>query len=260
MLEGMYIIGFVGMVLLPIVLWVIFTQRLNLSWKLVLAGGLTFIASQILHIPLVAALGTWMSGNTLLVNALVLGLLAGIFEETARYILFKFILKKTRTWQGAVLVGLGHGGTEAVLLGIAAGAAFFTMLTYRTIDLATLPSIPPEQLELAKQQVAAYWAAPIYMPLLGFVERIFAMSLHVCLSVMVLLAVTINKPAWFWAALLWHALVDAVAVYTIQYISAAGVEALIAIFAIISVALVFRLRPMFPMEQPASSTGASSAG
>jgi uncharacterized membrane protein YhfC len=254
MLEGMYIIGFTGMVLLPIAVWILFTRKFNLSWKLVLAGGLTFVASQILHIPLVVALGPWMSGNTLLVNAIVLGLLAGIFEETARYILFKFILKNTRTWQAAILVGLGHGGTEALLLGIAAGAAFFTMLAYRTIDLSTVPSIPPEQLELAKQQVAAYWAAPAYMPLLGFAERIFAMSLHVCLSVMVLLAITARKPIWFWAALAWHALVDAVAVYSIQYISALGVEGLIAIFASLSITLVFLLRPMFTTDSAVSPT------
>lgn len=246
MLEGMYIIGFSGMILLPIVTWIFFTRKLRLSWKLLLAGGLTFIASQIPHIPLVAALGTWMAGNSILVNAIVLGLLAGLFEETARYILFKFILKKTRTWQEGIFVGLGHGGTEALLLGIAAGAAFFTMLAYRSIDLSTVPSIPPEQVELAKQQVAAYWAAPAYIPLLGFVERIFAMCLHVCLSVMVLLAITTNKPIWFWVALLWHALVDAAAVYSMQYIGALGVEGLVAVFAAISIVWVFALRPMFP--------------
>ncbi len=260
MLEGMYIIGFTGMVLLPIAAWIIFRRKLNLSWKLILAGGLTFIASQILHIPFVAALGSWMTGNTLLINALILGLLAGTFEETARYILFKSILKKTRTWQEGILVGLGHGGTEALLFGLSAAATFFTMLTYRSIDLATVPGIPPEQLELAKQQVAAYWAAPVYMPLLGFVERIFAMCLHVCLSVMVLLAITANKPAWFWVALVWHALVDAVAVYSMQYIGALGVEGLVAVFAMISIIWVFALRRRFLADlvtSPISDTAAA---
>jgi uncharacterized membrane protein YhfC len=255
MLEGMYITGFAGMILLPVAAWIIFTRKLDLSWKLVLAGGLTFIASQIPHIPLVAALGSWMAGNSLLINAIILGLLAGIFEETARYILFKFILKNTRTWQAGVLVGLGHGGTEALILGLLSGATFATMLAYRTLDLSTVPSIPAEQVELAKQQVAAYWSMPVYMPLLGFAERIFAMSLHVCLSVMVLLAITTNKPIWFWVALLWHALVDAVAVYASQYISPLGVEGLVAVFAIISVVLVFFLRPMFPTEPVVSPTG-----
>ena len=248
MLEVMYVVGFLGMVFLPIAAWIVFTRSLKLSWKLVLAGGLTFIASQILHIPLVAALGSWMAGNSLLVNAIILGLLAGIFEETARYILFKFVLKRMRTWKQAVLVGLGHGGTEALILGVLAGMAFASMLAYRTIDLSTVPGIPADQVELAKQQVAAYWAAPPYLPLLGFAERIFAMCLHVSLSVMVMLAIAARKPLWFWVALLWHALVDAVAVFAVQQIGAVGVEGVIAVFALISVAAVFALRSMFPAE------------
>lgn len=248
MLEGMYIVGFLGMIILPIAAWIVFTRRLKLSWKLVLAGGLTFIASQIPHIPLVTALSSWMAGNSLLVNAVTLGLLAGIFEETSRYILFKFILKNARTWKEGILVGLGHGGTEALILGVLGGMAFFTMLAYRTMDLSTVPGIAADQVELAKQQVAAYWAVPAYLPLLGFVERIFAMCLHVSLSVMVMLAIVAKKPLWFWIALLWHALVDAVAVYSIQYIDAVGVEGIIAVFALISVASVFALRTMFPVE------------
>ncbi|MFT3890342.1 MAG: YhfC family glutamic-type intramembrane protease [Anaerolineales bacterium] len=249
MLASMYAIGFLGMILLPIIAWIIFTRNLNLPWKLVLAGGLTFIASQILHIPLVQALGPLMAKNSLLVNAMILGLLAGIFEETSRYILFKFILKNVRSWKEGILVGLGHGGTEALILGGLAAMAFVTMLGYRSIDLSTIPSIPADQVELAKQQVAAYWAAPMYVPLLGFVERIFAMCLHIALSVMVIYALASKKAIWFWLALLWHALVDAVAVYASQKIGAVAVEGIVALFAVISIGIIFFLRPRFPQGE-----------
>lgn len=248
MLNIAYVISFLGMILLPIIAWVYFSRNFKLSWKLVLAGGLTFIASQVLHIPLVAALGSFMEENTLLVNAVILGLLAGIFEETARYILFKMILKNSRTWKEGILVGLGHGGTEALLLGILAAVAFATMLTYRSIDLSTVPSIPADQVELAKQQVAAYWSAPPYMALMGFIERISAICLHVSLSVMVLYAVANKKPLWFWLALLWHALVDAVAVYVAQKVGILAVEGIVAIFALISLWIVFMLRPLFSQQ------------
>src|ERR687892_302963 len=118
MLTAAYIISFMGMMLLPILLWVYFTRRFALSWRLVLAGALTFIAAQVLHVPLVAALGSFFQNSSLVVNAIILGLLAGIFEETARYILFRYILKNARTWKEGILVGLGHGGVEALLLGI----------------------------------------------------------------------------------------------------------------------------------------------
>ena len=252
MIASSYVISFLGMILLPIIAWIIFTRRFNLSWKLVLAGGLTFIASQIPHIPLVSAMAPFMAKNTLLVNAIILGLLAGIFEETSRYILFKFILKKARTWKEGILVGLGHGGTEAIIIGVLAGLAFATMLAYRSMDLSTVPGIQADQVELAKQQVAAYWAAPIYIPFLGFIERVSAMCLHVSLSVMVVYALASKNPLWFWGALLWHALVDAVAVYVISYIGALATEGIIAVFALISLWLVFMLRPMFPQDETSS--------
>ena len=249
MLTAAYIISFLGMILLPILLWIYFTRKFAISWKLVLAGGLAFIASQILHIPLVIGMGSFLQSVSLLVNAALLGLLAGLFEESARYILFKFILKDARSWKEGVLVGLGHGGTEALILGIFTALTFINMTVYRSIDLSTVPSIPAEQLELAKQQVAAYWSAPWYMALMGFVERIFALCLHVSLSVMVLYALAYRKPVWFWLAMLWHAFVDAVAVYVGQQIGLLAVEGIVAVFALISLWIVILLRNRFGQGQ-----------
>lgn len=249
MLTAAYIVSFLGMISLPVLLWVYFTRKFALSWKLLLAGGLTFIASQILHLPLVIAMGSFLQSISLIVNAIILGLLAGIFEETARYILFKFILKNVRSWKEGILVGLGHGGTEAILLGILAAVGFATMVGYRNIDLSTVPSIPADQLELAKQQVAAYWSMPWYMALMGFVERIFAICLHVSLSVMVLYSLAYRKPIWFWLALLWHALVDAVAVYVGQEVGILATEGIVAGFALISVWIAFRMKSSFSQDE-----------
>ena len=130
MLTTAYIASFLGMIILPIMLWVHFTKRFVLSWKLVLAGGLTFVASQILHIPLVLGMGSFLQSTSLLVNAIILGLLAGAFEETARYVFFKYILKNAKSWKEGILVGLGHGGTEALLLGGFAALAFANMVIY----------------------------------------------------------------------------------------------------------------------------------
>jgi len=248
MLIPAYIISLLGMILLPIILWIYFGRKFTLSWKLILAGGLTFIGSQVLHIPLVIGLNNILKDASLLVNAIVLGLLAGIFEETARYILFKFVLKSSRSWKEGVLIGLGHGGTEAILIGIFTALTLVNMMAYRSIDLSTVPSIPADQLEAAKQQVNAFWSTQPYMALLGFFERVFAICLHVSLSVMVLYALAYQKPIWFWLALLWHALVDAVAVYVGQKIGVLQVEGLVAIFALISIWILSVLRPRFSQE------------
>lgn len=249
MLTAAYIISFSGMILLPVLLWVYFTRRFALSWKLVLTGALTFIASQVLHIPLVFGMNPLLQTLPLPVNAIILGLLAGVFEETARYILFKFILKNARSWKEGILVGLGHGGIEAALLGVLAAVAFVTMVGYRAIDLSTVPGIPADQLDLARQQVEAYWSAPWYMALMGVVERVLAICLHVSLSVMVLYAIASGKSVWFWLALLWHAFVDAVAVFVGQEVGILAVEGIVAVFAIVSVWIVLQLKSKFIQDR-----------
>jgi hypothetical protein len=80
MLITAYVISFLGMIVLPFILWIYFRRKFELSWKLVLAGGLTFIGSQIPHIPLVLGLNNFLHSTSLLVNSIILGLLAGIFR------------------------------------------------------------------------------------------------------------------------------------------------------------------------------------
>ena len=252
------IIGVLGMVILPIVFGFWLTRKFKLSWKLWLAGAVTFIASQVLHIPILYGLTAMFANGTLpsppaawttAFNAVLLGLLAGIFEETARYILYKFFLKKASTWNDGVLVGAGHGGIEAIILGILGVFTLIQMVAVRNADLSTL-GIPADQLELAKQQVAAFWSSPAYTGLLGLAERFFAICLHLSLSIMVLYSVAYKKPIWFWAALLWHALVDASAVYLMPSLGAVALEGVVAVMALASVVVLFGLRPKFARAEP----------
>ena len=257
MLTAAYLLNVLGMILLPIVLAFYVTRKFKLSWKLILAGALTFIASQILHIPLVYGLTALFKNGALpsipaayqaIFNAVLLGLLAGIFEETARWILYKFILKDAKTWEEGVTVGVGHGGVEALILGVLVAVQVASMIAMRTTDLSAF-GIPAEQLELAKQQVEQFWSAPVYMAFLGFLERVFAISLHIALSVMVMYSVAYRRPLWFWIALLWHTLVDAISVYLMPVIGPLALEGVIGLCAVISLWILFQLRPMFGQEQ-----------
>jgi uncharacterized membrane protein YhfC len=263
MLTVAYLLGALGMIALPIVLAFYVTRKFSLSWKLIIAGGLTFIASQILHIPFLRGLTLFLqssaaptipaAGRTLF-NAILLGLLAGIFEETARWILFKFILKDAKTWEQGVVVGTGYGGTEALLLGILTLVQVGSMIAMRNADLSA--RVPPEQLALAQKQIATFWSAPLYMAFMGLIERIFAICLQISLTIMVLYSVAYKKTFWFWIALLWHALVDALSVYLLPMIGALGIELVIGICAAISLFILFRLRPRFMQEpnvEPAAS-------
>jgi uncharacterized membrane protein YhfC len=183
-------------------------------------------------------------------NAVFLGLAAGIFEETSRWVLYKFFIKKTRTWNEGVLVGAGHGGVEAFIVGVLGIFTVINMIVLKNVDMSTL-GIPADQMALAQQQVAAFWASPAYMGLLGFAERVFAITLHIALSVMVLYSIAYKKPLWFWLAVLWHSIVDAAAVYLMPLIGALAIEGVVAVMALVSLAILFGLKKKFVEQNPA---------
>jgi uncharacterized membrane protein YhfC len=261
MLTLVFALNFLGMVALPIVLAFYFTRKFNLEWKLVWAGALTFIASQVLHIPFLWVLTSLFNSGSIptppdsmrtIFTAVMLGLAAGIFEETARFILFKFSLKKAKTWNEGLLVGVGHGGVEALIIGAFGIVTFFSMVLMRNGNLAAF-GVPAEAIEATKAQVAEFWATPAYMAILGLVERAFAICLHLALSVMVLYSVAYKKPVWFGAALLWHAFVDAVAVYLLPIVGALAVEGIVGILAVISLWILFTMKNWFVEVEPASA-------
>ena len=187
--------------------------------------SLTFIGSQIFHIPLVNGLTNAFASGALpqinpaiapYFNAVVLGLLAGIFEETARWIGYKILKKKGDSLGAALTLGAGHGGIEAISIGVIVLINLVAMIGLNSLDTATLP-LPADQVELAQQQAQVYFSTPWYLPLAGAVERIGAMGLHITLSIMVWLAISFRKPLWFWGAILYHAFIDGLTVLAVSF-------------------------------------------
>jgi uncharacterized membrane protein YhfC len=170
----------------------------------------------------------------------LLGLSAGIFEEGARYLMYRFWAKKARTWEEALMIGAGHGGIEAILLGLLAGYALLQVLALRGVDLATV--LPADQVEFARLQVEAYLATPWYASLLGAVERAFAICLHLSLSVLVLQCFIRRRWYWLPLAIGWHALVDG-AVLSPPSASARTGRSLMGVMAVLSLGILFALKP-----------------
>lgn len=122
----MFLIAGTFNVVFPLILgwWIIKKKETN--WKLFGVGVLTFIGSQIFHLPVVNGLTKAFSTGLLpsvgvtfapFFNAIVLGLLAGIFEETARWIGYKLLKKKGDSFGASLTLGAGHGGIEAIIIG-----------------------------------------------------------------------------------------------------------------------------------------------
>jgi uncharacterized membrane protein YhfC len=180
-------------------------------------------------------------GAPLIALALAYGLSAGVFEEGARYLVYRFWIKDARRWREGVVFGVGHGGAEAILLGALALYAFFQLTALRDADLATI--VPAEQLEIARAQITAYWAAPWHEALAGAVERAVALCVQTSLAVFVLQAFVRRNLLWLVAAIVWHAVIDALAVVgAVSGWAIYAIEGAVALTALISVAALLALR------------------
>ncbi len=123
------------MIALPLALGVSLARRYRVDWRYFGLGALAFFASQVLHIPFNAwvllpgltrlGLGPAAQGASAVVFALVIGLSAGIFEESARYLLIRLWPRPERRWENAMMFGAGHGGLEAILTWPAGGLWLF---------------------------------------------------------------------------------------------------------------------------------------
>jgi len=241
------------MVAMPIGLAIYLTSRWKLSGGIWWIGIATFVLSQVGHIPFNWGIGkllnqtelvAWNPIYQLVFNAVFLGLSAGIFEEVARYLVLRWWLKDARSWRNSVLFGAGHGGAEAIILGVLVLYAFIQMAALRNTDLAKV--IPANQLILAQKQVTAYWSASWYYSLTGALERFFTIPCQVAMAVMVMQVFTRRHIRWLFLAIGYHALLDALAVVNIKYLGVFWTEAVIGGFGILSVILILILRQPEP--------------
>jgi uncharacterized membrane protein YhfC len=242
------------MIAMPIGLAIFLTHNFKLGWRLWWIGAATFVLSQVGHIPFnwvmsillnKTALVNWPHTAQTIFNVVFLGLSAGLWEECARYTMYRWWVKDARSWRKGLLAGAGHGSAEAILLGALALYAFIQLVITRNLDLSSL--VPANQLALARQQVATFWSATWYDSLLGAVERLLAMPVQICLAVIVLQTFTRKQWFWVWLAVAYHAITDAVAVYVVSLgFKPWVIEGFVGIFSIFALIIIFTLRQPEP--------------
>ncbi len=239
------------MIFLGLGLGVFFHKRFGSDWRLYAVGAATFVGSQVLHIPFNAfvlspalgGMGFSLSDAeppALLVIAAAFGLSAGIFEETARLLVYRLWLKQARSWRLALMFGAGHGGAEAIITGAITLITVIQIIALRGTDLNAV--LPAEQLELARAQIEAFWALPWYAVLLGAFERAVALSFHLSAAVLVLQVYKRRSLMWYGLAVGWHTLLNAAAVFASQRWGLYATEGILVFFALGSIWIVFALR------------------
>ena len=182
------VVGFLLMLGVPLAVCIYYLWKRDDRIWMFLAGILSFTVSQLLlRIPLLQFAGKKLEWLMLLpYTSLVLyygflGVTAGVFEETGRWAAFRLMRRRRQNldWKDALALGLGHGGVEAVwvaLSGLMAGSLGFTAHGSRA--------------------------------LLGGVERLFAMTLHVGFSFLIFKEIKEKKARWWLLAVILHGIAD----------------------------------------------------
>lgn len=189
------------------------------------------------------SLGKTVMGNVVLYTAIG-ALLAGIFEETGRLVVFKTVLRKRTNKETGISHGIGHGGFEAMYIMAVTGiqymvyASMINAGTFQTmIDQAAATGAPVSSLEALPAQIMAI--TPMSAAL-GLVERVFGMLLHVGLSILVFHAVRRSRTGFYLLAILLHALFDVPgALYQAGVLNLYIVETMLAIYAIVFFVIVY---------------------
>ncbi len=224
-----YILSVVLMILLPVGLAAWLRRAATPAWLLFGLGALAFALTQAVHLPLndgLEKLG-WLPAESLdelplWRTALTLGLTAGLCESLARAGAYLFLRKVRPAWlrlPDAVMLGLGHGGFEAMIFGgVLTAATVSALLPLVGVDLSGL-GLPAEQMDVLQAQLQALTGSP-FSAAAPLLERLLAMSAHVFLSLMVWKAFARGQFRRDWPylllAMLYHTAIDAVAVWAGQ--------------------------------------------
>ena len=215
------IITVVLMIAIPLCFFIYWRRehktQTNISW--LIAGAVGFIVSArvlelgVHYFCIIAdnPVSRFINGST---AAYVLygSFMAGVFEECGRHIVLKYIMKKNRTRENAVLYGIGHGGIEVLAILLP------TMITYLVIAvlfsqgdveyaLSSL-KITEETAAAALPPIQAAAAFDYAMMAMNVIERLLAMLLHIGLTVIVYYGVINEKKAYLPMAVLLHMLMD----------------------------------------------------
>jgi uncharacterized membrane protein YhfC len=221
-----------------------------------------FIAVQVLHLPLVLSLPfskyltaiTTSQTAVLAITAIVLGLLAGLFEEIGRYLVFKrfFPWKNiSLSKKNALLFGAGWGGVESALIGVIVMITMFSYISAVSLTEQSLQAtdeglggnLTPEQVEVLKELNKALMNITPFSILLGLFERLAAFPMHIAWTLLVLSAVVYGRNTLLLLAIAWHAIVDASAVFIAGTYGALAAEVAILPFALLALWYIFKQWP-----------------
>lgn len=233
--------------ILPTVLCIWWLKTRHEKFTSVLTGAMTFlIFALVLESTVHSIVFMVFPGirDNVVAYMLYGALMAGIFEETGRFLAYKLVLKKRTNRETSISYGIGHGGFEAMYILVVTGinnityACLINAGQFQTVlDQLKEAGQDTSALEGLPEQLAAFGIADIGLPIL---ERVFAVMFHIALSILVFYAVKNGKIWMYFLTVILHALLDApAALYQQEVIGIAATEVCLALFSIVTFVIIY---------------------
>ena len=229
----------------PIALMVYAFRKLKADMVWFAIGAVTFIVfslvlEQIMHTIVIKHFSILTSNFWLW--AIYGALAAGIFEEVGRFTAMHLFKKKDLNKNNAFMYGVGHGGIESiVIVGLTNISNLITsfMINSGTFE-QTLGSLDGSLKEQTMRKVSLLWTTEPLAFYLGGVERISAVTIHICLSYLVYRAVKESKIRFLFLSIAIHTLVDTISGVVGATCSAVMLEVVLAAVAVVIAVCVYK--------------------
>ncbi len=183
-----------------------------------------------------------INGNVVL-YVIYAATVAALFEETGRYLAFRFVLTKHPNKETAVTYGIGHGGIECVLV---LGVTYIQYYAYgQLINSGSMDKMlsaykdSSQSVDALNQLITNIKGVTKMTCYMADLERISAMMVQIALSILVFQAVYVaGKKYMYWVAVALHFLMDVpAALYQKDVLKLLPTEIILFVYAALVLAL-----------------------
>lgn len=183
-----------------------------------------------------------INGNVVL-YVIYAATVAALFEETGRYLAFRFVLTKHPNKETAVTYGIGHGSIECILV---LGVTYIQYYAYgQLINNGSMDKMlsaykdSSQSVDALNQLITNIKGVTQMTCYMADLERISAMMVQVALSILVFQAVYVaGKKYMYWVAVALHFLMDVpAALYQKSVLKLLPTEIILFVYAALVLAL-----------------------
>jgi uncharacterized membrane protein YhfC len=197
----------------PVILGLWLNRRLGLSWMLFFGGALAFTVS-------------WILTGFILLPPQIELLVVSIVQIGILYLVYRYLLPTVRKDREALMVGLGQGGIELIILVVFLVLPSFTQMlairdatddelisvAARREDIAE-EEVQPSHIDDLRQDIDEYWSTPWYEVLLQALPSLAALPIQMALAVIVLGSLTQRDYRVLIGAMALHFLSKSIPIY-----------------------------------------------